>query len=1317
MHAHGLLADGSRRGTALGRARRSLWTLLRRVHPALLVLAALACVLPFPTSATTYYKYDILGRVIQVVESDGTTTTYTYDADGNITSITRTPGTTTLSITSISSTSGATGSSVTIDGSGFSDIASQDSVTFNGVSGTIIYASGNRIVVAVPAGATSGDIGITTPNGSTSSSSSFTIIPVAITGLTPSSGAAGAVVTVTGSGFDPTAANDSVSLNGTAGTVSSASATQLQFAVPSGAMAGHITVSTSSGSATSSGDFFLPISAYSSNQVVDVAELSPGGPGHIFTIDALSQVAAALFDGTQGQMMTLTLTNVSMGAQYFVYAPDGSMLTSGNVEPNGLVVLPALASSGTYSFYLVPGSTVGSATVSLQTDASGVLQDNGTPAAVSLGVGQDASYAFTGTAGQLYSLELTQLTSSGYASLAATIVGPSGSVVASCGTYNTLGGGNCDFSLSASGSYTVHLVPGGLYASSFNILLNEDFTAALTAGTPGPSVAVSLVGGQHGLLTFSASAGETLALYLGSVAITPSTGGVAFVVLNSSGNSVASASAPNGGSGTINLPNLAAGTYSVLITPQNQNSGPSSMQVALATGVTGTVPTDGTTGSFQTYVPGQDVYLTMAGTTGQSLGLGLTQVSLNPSSTTSAFISITRPDGGNLTSADCYTSSRPGCQISLQNLPLTGNYGIVVSPSGQSTMSFGITSSRDVSGTLTLNQSTSVTLSDPGQNGLFTFTTDGSQPMVLYVGSISTSPSGGSVLFYVYNSSGTLVAQGSIAAGNSSINLGTLASGTYTVLIAPNNAASASLQVTLQPAPTGALPTNGTSVNFGTSTPGQTAYINFAATSGQTFSLALTGLVTSPSSVTSIAVQIKNPDGSSFTSTTCGTYWPGCEIRLQNLPQTGTYSLTVTPNGQASITFSATLSPDVSGSLTLGTPLSVNLGSVGQSGAFTFTLTSQQTVAVEIGSLSLSPANSTLFLNVLHSNGTTVTGGGGSTTTGMTENLTNLPAGTYTVQIVPEFPATGTLQLLLEPAAGGTLSPVSSGSGGNFATQAPGQNTYVTFSANAGDNDSVAISDLAFSPSSARYADVQINGPSNQLIEYGISCYAPGCELTLWNLPQTGTYTVTISPAGQATTSFTATLSQDVTGTLTSGSPQSVSLDAMGQSALLTFTIPSTQTVALNLTSLSLSPAGTTVYAYLYNAAGTQVAQTSSSTGATLNLPSLAAGTYTVRLVPSSPATGNMQVTLEPGVGGALTATSSGSGASFTTPAPGQDAYFTFSGNAGDNDSLAITGLSFSPTSTTSAYFSVTSPSGQNVGSTNCYASIGSSCWRGHKSA
>src|SRR6185437_8896389 len=48
--------------------------------------AAAMLLLAGAASATTYYTYDNLGRVTQVVESNGTTTQYTYDADGNATS-------------------------------------------------------------------------------------------------------------------------------------------------------------------------------------------------------------------------------------------------------------------------------------------------------------------------------------------------------------------------------------------------------------------------------------------------------------------------------------------------------------------------------------------------------------------------------------------------------------------------------------------------------------------------------------------------------------------------------------------------------------------------------------------------------------------------------------------------------------------------------------------------------------------------------------------------------------------------------------------------------------------------------------------------------------------------------------------------------------------------------------------------------------------------------------------------------------------------------------------------------------------------------
>jgi YD repeat-containing protein len=543
-------------------------SILARFVSTILLALTLGCILSSVVRATSYYQYDNLGRVIRVTESDGSSSTYAYDASGNVTTISRTAGTSTLSIGSTSSGSGAVGSQVTITGTGFSSVATQDVVTFGGVAAQVAYASGNRLVVTVPAGATTGDIEITTPSGSVSTTTPFQIQPVAITGFSPTTTTIGSTITLTGSGFDATVANDQVAVNTTSATPTTASATQLQFAVPTGATSGHITVTTSHGVATSVGMLLIPAPGYVSSNIAAEAQLTAGGPGHVFTIDTANQVGVGLFDGTAGQLMSLVLTDVSMGGTYTVYKPDGSVLASGNVANNLVIDLPALPTSGTYSWYFVPGAAIGSATLTVQADATGAIQTNGTPVSLELAGGQNAIYTFAGVAGQSYSLELTPFSSvPAGGSIVASILKPDGTLLTGCGSYFSANTptGNCDFSVTTSGTYSVTLVPAGLNTTSFGLVLNQDFSATLTAGSPGPTVDVNLAAiGQHGKLSFTATAGQTLALYIGSVSTTASN--VVVNVYGVTGGLLTAANVNSTTTATFNLTNLAAGTYSVLIT-------------------------------------------------------------------------------------------------------------------------------------------------------------------------------------------------------------------------------------------------------------------------------------------------------------------------------------------------------------------------------------------------------------------------------------------------------------------------------------------------------------------------------------------------------------------------------------------------------------------------------------------------------------------------------------------------------------------------------------------------------------------------------
>lgn len=71
----------------------------------------------------------------------------------------------------------SSGQSVTITGTNFTGATA---VTFNGVSSTFIFNNATQITATLPAGATTGKIGVTTPSGSVLSSSNFTVFsPVA----------------------------------------------------------------------------------------------------------------------------------------------------------------------------------------------------------------------------------------------------------------------------------------------------------------------------------------------------------------------------------------------------------------------------------------------------------------------------------------------------------------------------------------------------------------------------------------------------------------------------------------------------------------------------------------------------------------------------------------------------------------------------------------------------------------------------------------------------------------------------------------------------------------------------------------------------------------------------------------------------------------------------------------------------------------------------------------------------------------------------------------------------------------------------------
>jgi len=157
-------------------------------------------------------------------------------------------------ISGFTPTSGRVGASVTINGTSFTGATA---VAFNGTSASFTVTSDTAIQTAVPAGATTGPVSVTTAGGTAQSSGAFTVVPPpTIASFTPARGPIGTSVTISGTGL--TGAT-SVTFNGLSATFTVQSDAAIQAVVPAGAATGPVTVTTPAGSATSTSNFTVTV--------------------------------------------------------------------------------------------------------------------------------------------------------------------------------------------------------------------------------------------------------------------------------------------------------------------------------------------------------------------------------------------------------------------------------------------------------------------------------------------------------------------------------------------------------------------------------------------------------------------------------------------------------------------------------------------------------------------------------------------------------------------------------------------------------------------------------------------------------------------------------------------------------------------------------------------------------------------------------------------------------------------------------------------------------------------------------------------------
>ncbi|MEJ3743823.1 RHS repeat-associated core domain-containing protein [Actinomycetes bacterium KLBMP 9797] len=939
------------------------------------------------------YAYDGAGQLRGVTQaaSGGQSARYGYDDGGNLVSVERSASSA-LTVSSVVPSQAPVGASVTISGTGFAATAAGNTVRFNGTAATVTQASAVRLVVTVPSGATNGAVTVTTAAGTATSAQAFTVgaalaVP-AVTALSPTRAAVGGTVTITGTGFDTSAAGNIVSFGRTRARVTAATATSLTVTVPEAAGSGRVTVATAGGSATSGSDFVVVPTPYAAVTVNNTGVLPVDTGSASISVPTANQVSVWRFTGTKGQRLSLGLTGETFTTDFQIalFSPYGAPF--GRDEFNqpwlhskltGGIPLPPLPTTGTYQIVVDPlDAGTGAVTATLSSRVTGALSLTGSGTPVSLSrAGQYAELTVTVTAGQRINLGFSGATFASGVRASTTILEPNGSIVPA---FNGAKG------------VLLGLADGSDY----------DITASL------------------------------------------------------------------------------AGTYTILFGTLDQSTG--SVTVTASPELNAGALTVGTAKSVSISRPGQDARMTFAGTAGQRLSLDFSAYTF----TYSPFVTVYAPDGTVLREA-----SVSSLHLDLPDLPATGTYATVVSPFSSTGSFTALLSQRQDAGTITTTgPAVTVTLAQPGRTAELGFTATAGQRLVFAFSSWTFAastlratvygPTGATVVAYDVYSLATFVFTAQ-AAGNYRL---TLANGTST----------GSVAVTLSAEVNGGAVTVGTAKTVTASRLGQSTLVTFAGTAGQRLTLSF-----APSSYTfqyQLWVTVMRPDGTVFKQASLTTY----EMDLDPLPVAGTYQIILLPYAETgSAAFTLRQRADAGATTVGGATKVLTVGTAGQYVETSFTATANQRLGFGLTSWTFA-SGVTLRTRLINAQGGTVfdynVSNGGSI------DVTAPAAGTYRLIVYASNLSTGSVTLTLsEQLNAGTITLNTAKT---VTISRAGQSARMTYAGTAGQNLALSFTNITM----AFYPSVVVRRPDGTVLTQS----AGGATVNIATLPTTGTYEIVISP-------------------------------------------------------------------------------------------------------------------------------------------------------------------------------------------------------------
>jgi RHS repeat-associated protein len=679
----------------------------------------------------------------------------------------------------------------------------------------------------------------------------------------------GARITISGTGFSTTAANNTVTFGSTAATVVSATATKLVVQVPAGAANGRITVKVGTRS-VQSGESFTLAQAPAISSVVPTA----APPAKVVTLTG-SGFAQTLtdnqvrFNGRLAEVTSRTATTLG------VRVPEGA--TNGAIElitPDGRAAGPA--------FTVLPRvPEVESSEVTSYTDTDPPLVWTSLP-------DNFAEVQFDGKAGDNVGFGFTGFTYE--YSVALELRGPSGAVV-SGGTgsvrsgYTRWGVRN----LPADGRYTLRLKPGSIYnPGETKVTVSSAATVPALTTSSAPATGTIARAGQEIATTFTATAGDDYNLPLTSNTIG---GAASLTVVAPTGTTVSSAMVPQGSATFVqrlsDLP--ATGTYKVFVTPREAVTG--SVTMTLASDKVVALGVDAAASEVSVARPGERLRFTFTAPASGEIGFAVTGNTF----TTNSEVRLVDSRGGEGLPKGSVTAGQSKV-IYLTGLQAGQPYALTLSPADAGVGKVTPWLSVPQAVTVSADQARTVQITRPGQQlDLKVDATAGSGGSFLLSGvtfgvsTLSVHAPAGDTRSYPDNTQISSAAEVDLRAP--------LTAGTYRIRVTPLNALTGQAVATYRPDAVGGKLTVGGPQNTATVTnPGQNALYTFDGTAGQRLTL---NIAASPGSW---KLSVWGPDGKWLYGgipMSAGT----TSYNFTSLPATGQYYLTAAPLSLATGTF------------------------------------------------------------------------------------------------------------------------------------------------------------------------------------------------------------------------------------------------------------------------------------------------------------------------------------------------------------------------------------------------------------------------------